>query len=249
MDHRGIGARSRILRAARAAAGVAPALLLAGLVGCVSSGNYEKLAAERDALQERLADVEGEKQSLESAKLDLSASLSEHQDELSTMRGTYDALRAELEQEVAAGQVQIERLRDGIRVNLAQDILFPTGSAELDAQGRDVLTRVSGQLAKAGHRIEVEGHTDNVRIGGALGRTYPTNWELAGARAARVVRLFEEQGVDRAGMAAVSFGEMRPVASNADDGGRAKNRRIEIRLLPQQADPVPAAIDHGSTTP
>ncbi len=236
---RGIGARSRILRAARAAAGVAPALPLAGLVACVSSGKYEKLASERDALKERLADAEGEKQSLASAK-------KEQEGELSSMRGTYDALLAELAQEVAAGQVQIQRLRDGIRVNLAQDILFPTGSAELDAQGRDVLTRVSSQLTKAGHRIEVEGHTDNVPI---RGRTYPSNWELAGARAARVVRLFEEQGVDRSSMAAVSFGEMRPVASNDDESGRAKNRRIEIRLLPQPADSLPAAIDDGSMTP
>jgi chemotaxis protein MotB len=181
--------------------------------------------------------------------MDLATSLSQRQDELSTMRGTYDALLAELHEEVAAGQVQIQRLRDGIRVNLAQDILFATGSAELDAQGRDVLTRVSGQLAKAGHRIEVEGHTDDVPIGGALARTYPTNWELAGARAARVVRLFEEQGVDRSTMAAVSFGEMRPVASNGDDGGRARNRRIEIRLLPQEAGSVPAAIGDSAATP
>jgi chemotaxis protein MotB len=236
-------------RAARRAAGLAPALLLGGLVGCVSSGKYEKLATERDALRERLAEVESEKHSLESARMDLAANLNRRQDELSTMRGTYDGLLAELQEEVAAGQVQIQRLRDGIRVNLAQDILFPTGSAELDAQGRDVLTRVSGQLAKAGHRIEVEGHTDDVPIGGALARTFPTNWELAGARAARVVRLFEEQGVDRSTMAAVSFGEMRPVASNGDDGGRARNRRIEIRLLPQEAGSVPAAIGDAAATP
>jgi chemotaxis protein MotB len=246
---RGIAAKLRIRRAVRAAAGLAPALLLAGLAGCVSSGKYEKVAAERDALARRLADLEGERQSLESAGRDLAASLSKQENELSSMRSTYDALLAELEQEVAAGQVQIQRLRDGIRVNLAQDILFATGSAELDAQGRDVLTRVSGQLAKAGHRIEVEGHTDNVPIGGALGRTYPTNWELAGARAARVVRLFEEQGLERERMAAVSFGEMHPVASNADAASRAKNRRIEIRLSPQEAATMPAALDAAASAP
>ncbi len=244
---RGIGAKVRILRAARAAAGMAPALLLAGLVGCVSSGKYEKLTEERDALRQRLADAEDEQLHLESAGRNLAVSLTQQEGELSSMRGTYDALLSELEQEVAAGQVQIQRLRDGIRVNLAQDILFPTGSAELDGQGRDVLTRVAEQLAKAGHRIEVEGHTDDVRIRGALGRTYPTNWELAGARAARVVRLFEEQGLDRERMAAVSFGEMHPVASNADPEGRAKNRRIEIRLLPQQGATVPAALDDAAT--
>ena len=246
--NRAIAAASGILRG-HVAVGLALTLLLAWLGGCVSSGKYQQLAAEREALRGRLAEIESEKHGLESARMDLATNLSQRQDELSSMRGTYDALVTELQQEVASGQVQIQRLRDGIRVNLAQDILFTTGSAELDAQGRDVLTRVSGQLAKAGHRIEVEGHTDNVPIGGALGRTYPTNWELAGARAARVVRLFEEQGVDRSTLAAVSFGEMRPVASNGDDGGRAKNRRIEIRLLPHEAGPVPAAIGDAEATP
>src|SRR5262245_22151638 len=241
--------RISVPRAARLAAGAVPALLLAALVGCVSSGKYEKLAKERDVLATRLADAENERQTLESTGRDLETDLSKQKDELSSMRGTYDALLTELEQEVSAGQIQIQQLRDGIRVNLSQDILFATGSAQLDAQGRDVLTRVSAQLAKAGHRIEVEGHTDDVKIGGALARTYPSNWELAGARAASVVRLFEEKGLDRTRMAAVSFGQMRPVATNGDEAGRAKHRRIEIRLLPHESAAVPAALDDAATTP
>jgi chemotaxis protein MotB len=215
------------------------ALLLGGLVACVSSGKYQKVSEERDALRKELAGIENEKQGLASR-------LGEHEDRLSEMKGTYDGLLAELQNEVNAGQVQIQRLRDGIRVNLSQDILFPTGSAELDEQGRDVLTRVSEQLAKAQHLIEVEGHTDNLPIRGALAQTYPTNWELAGARAARVVRLFEEKGVDKDRLTAVSFGEMHPVASNDDSDGRAKNRRIEIKLLPKQGETLPASLDAGS---
>jgi chemotaxis protein MotB len=182
---------------------------------------------------------------LEREKQGLATSVDEHKDQMSEMKGTYDGLLAELKNEVAAGQVQIERLRDGIRVNLAQDILFATGSAELDGQGRDVLTRVSEQLAKVRHRVEVEGHTDNVPIRGALAHTYPSNWELAGARAASVVRLFQEKGVDQELLTAVSFGEIHPVASNADAEGRAKNRRIEIRLLPEADETLPAEIDTG----
>jgi chemotaxis protein MotB len=244
-----IGAGFAWPRPCRAIARLAPAILLAGLVGCVSSGKYEDLAAERDALRQRLQQTESQRESLESAKRELEANLDERQKEISEMRGTYDGLLAELEQEVAAGQVQVQRLRDGIRVNLAQDILFETGSADLDGQGRDVLARVSGQLAKNSYRVEVEGHTDSMPIGGALARTYPTNWELAGARAARVVRLFEEQGVERTRLAAVSYGEMKPVASNGDDVGRAKNRRIEIRLLPHEQGSLPAAIDATATAP
>ena len=235
--------------AARAALRLALALGAAALLACVSSGKYEKLAQERDALQWRVAGLEQERQGLAAEKQGLASSLDAHRAELSDMKGTYDGLVARLGQEVAEGKVEIERMRDGIRLNLAQDILFATGSAELDAQGRDVLGRVSEELAKARHRIEVEGHTDDVPIGGALAKVYPTNWELAGARAARVVRLFEEKGVGRERLAAVSFAEMRPVASNGDAEGRAKNRRIEIKLLPEEgAEVLPASLDAGEKT-
>ena len=229
-------AGNRIVAAARAAGRLALALLALGLVACVSSGKYERLASERDALRRQVADLESDKQGLASQ-------LGEHRGELSEMKGTYDGLLAELQHEVAAGQVQIQRLRDGIRLNLSQDILFPTGSAQLDEQGRDVLTRVAEQLAKARHEVEVEGHTDNVPIRGALAQVYPSNWELAGARAGSVVRLLEEKGVDRDRLAAVSFGEMHPVASNDDAEGRAKNRRIEIKLRPEQGETLPASMD------
>jgi chemotaxis protein MotB len=222
---------------------LALALVLTGTLACVSSGKYESLAAERDAVAAERETLEGRVAELEGEREELAQRLSASTGEISEMRGTYDALLTELEQEVAAGQIQIQKLKDGIRMNLSQDILFPTGSAELDAQGRDVLTRVSEQLASSSYRVEVEGHTDNLPIRGALAKTYPTNWELAGARAARVVRLFEQKGVDRERMVAVSFGELRPVASNDDEQGRARNRRIEIRLLPDQGGTVPAAPD------
>lgn len=227
---------NRAFGAARVAGRLALGLFVCGLFACVSSGKYARLAKERDALRDQVAGLEQEKQGLAS-------SLDQNQDQISEMKGTYDGLLAELQQEVAAGQVQIQKVRDGIRLNLSQDILFPTGSAELDAQGRDVLARVAEQLAKAHHQVEVEGHTDNVPIGGALARTYPSNWELAGARAGSVVRLLEEKGVDRERLTAVSFGEIRPVASNDDADGRAKNRRIEIKLRPEQGEALPASLD------
>jgi chemotaxis protein MotB len=246
---RAIATGTAVLRAARAGLRLSPVLLLLGLPACVSSGRYQKLAAEHDALGQRLAALEQEKADLESERASLEENLHERKGEISEMRGTYDALLAELEQEVAAGKVQIEQLREGLRLNLAQDILFATGSAELDEQGRDVLGRVSEQLAKSNYRVEVEGHTDTLPIKGSLAKTYPSNWELAGARAARVVRLFEEKGVDRKSLAAVSFGEMHPVASNGDEASRARNRRIEIRLLPQESATVPAALDPSAAMP
>ena len=95
-----------------------------------------------------------------------------------------------------------------------------------------VLIRVAGQLKDVPYQIIVSGHTDNVAIGPNLAKRFPTNWELAGARSARVVRLFEESEIDGVRLLAVSRGETMPVASNDTPEGQKKNRRIEIRLRP-----------------
>ena len=78
-----------------------------------------------------------------------------------------------------------------------------------------------------------QSHTDNIAVGPRLKQRYPTNWELAGARAASVVRLLSESGVANDRLSAVSFGPFYPVESNDTSAGRARNRRIEIRLLPR----------------
>ena len=160
--------------------------------------------------------------------------------ELSQLKGTYTGLVSELESEVAAGQIQIEQLRDGIRLNLPQDILFPSGSATLDPRGEAVLRKVASKLHEHNHRIEVQGHTDNVPLSGALATRYGTNWELAAARAARVVRLLQEEKIPPERLSAISYGEFAPVASNDTAEGRARNRRIEIRLRPVEKPGAPA---------
>jgi chemotaxis protein MotB len=139
---------------------------------------------------------------------------------------------SDLEAEVASGHVQIEQLRDGIRVNVSDEILFPSGSAEFDDHGREVLKKVAAQIANSPHQVEVEGHTDDVAIVGVLAQRYPTNWELAGARAAQVVRLFQDEGIDGSRMRAISNAEFDPTAANDSPEGRQQNRRIGIRLIP-----------------
>jgi chemotaxis protein MotB len=93
--------------------------------------------------------------------------------------------------------------------------------------------------------VLVTGHTDNQKIGPSLAKRYPTNWELGGARAATIVRLFEESGIPKERLAAVSFADGRPKQPNDTPEGRAKNRRIEIRLRPTTPDQVTSTS--GST--
>ena len=144
----------------------------------------------------------------------------------------YKDLVNELSSELTANQIKISEMKDGVTVNLSQDILFPSGSATLNKPGIEVIKKVSGKLKNIPHQIIVAGFTDNVPIKGELTKMFPTNWELAGARAASVVRLLEKEGVDSNKLTAVSFGENKPVASNDDWKLRAQNRRIEIRLRP-----------------
>jgi chemotaxis protein MotB len=144
----------------------------------------------------------------------------------------YGDLVNELSTELKANQIKISEMKDGVTVNLSQDILFPSGSAILNNEGVSVIKKVSTKLKNIPHQIIVAGFTDNVPIKGELAKIFPSNWELAGARAASVVRLLEKQGVDSNKLTAVSFGENKPVAANDSWKQRAQNRRIEIRLRP-----------------
>lgn len=154
--------------------------------------------------------------------------LARREAEISAMRGTYDGLVGDLQAEVTAGQIEIERLSSGLNLNLNQDVLFGNASANVSAEGAAVLAKLAARLSRMSYQVEIIGHTDNVPIG----VRYPSNWELAGARASSVVRLLAASGVDPARMSAVSRGEFDPIASNETAEGRASNRRIEIRLTP-----------------
>lgn len=142
----------------------------------------------------------------------------------------YDDLVSDLRNELAANEIKIEEMKDGIKLNLSEKILFPSGSAKLSTNGEDVIRRVSERVRESAFKLEVSGYTDNVPIKSNLTKIYPTNWELAAARATSVVKVLENANIDRARLMAVSFGENHPVASNDTVEGRALNRRIEIRL-------------------
>lgn len=199
------------------------------------------LASNLARLQERADDLDRDLGAERNAHLRVATELAAREAELASVQSTYDGLVSDLEAEVSAGQIEIERLREGLRLNVSDDVLFASGSAKLDAIGREVLVKVAQQVRALDDYVEVRGHTDDRRIRGALARRYPTNWELAAARAARVVRLLEGEGVPGDRLAAVSLGSNEPVAANDTAKNRARNRRIEIRLLPREGAVVGSA--------
>jgi chemotaxis protein MotB len=156
------------------------------------------------------------------------------------MQSTYNSMLAQqqsiesaLRSEIAANQVEIEQLQNGIRVNMSGALLYGEGAYELTPNGTAALNKVVPQFSSQTYQIDVVGNTDNLPIVGAYTERFPTNWELAGERAAVVVRYLQGQGVDPGRMRAISAGQYHPRASNDTPEGRARNRRTEILLRPQ----------------
>jgi chemotaxis protein MotB len=120
---------------------------------------------------------------------------------------------------------------DGTRVSLeiAENILFAPGQADLTAEGRKLLGRLGPVLPATGSAVTVEGHTDSQPIATAR---FPSNWELSAARAAAVGRALLDLGLPPARLMVAGRADTRPLADNAREDGRARNRRVNILLEP-----------------
>jgi chemotaxis protein MotB len=224
------------------------ALIEANLAAAAASeaadaARLEASERARDSAEarERIEDLEGMLEDLRQTSAGLEAQVREREAELADTMATQDELISVLQMEILNGQIQVARMRDSLRVNLVNEILFDSGEAALKPAGIEVLRRV-GEILKTitDKQIIVQGHTDYVTIGGRLAQRYPTNWELSSARAVNVVRLLQEEiGVDPTRLAATGLSEHRPRADNSTEEGRRLNRRIEILLAPMP-EPVPA---------
>lgn len=129
---------------------------------------------------------------------------------------------------VKSGQVRVTQNARGVSVEINASVLFDQGQALLQPEASEILQAVGGLLRNDPHRIEVEGHTDDVPIASTV---YPSNWELSAARASSVVRLFIDSGVAPARLSALGFAATRPVAPNTDPVGQARNRRVAVMIL------------------
>jgi chemotaxis protein MotB len=124
-------------------------------------------------------------------------------------------------------QTTIERR--GLVIRLLTDrVLFDSGEAVLKPRSRPILAHIAQLIViDRRHPVAVEGHTDDVPIRTA---TYPSNWELSGARASSVVRFLIHRKVRPRRMEATGFADLHPISTNRTAGGRLRNRRVEIVL-------------------
>jgi chemotaxis protein MotB len=124
--------------------------------------------------------------------------------------------------------ITVRRFQFWLEIEIKTNILFPSGSAEFSPAAAPVLKEITSILGKHQNPIHVEGFTDNVPIKTKL---YPSNWELSTARAMSVVNFFIHSGMKPERLAAVGYGQFKPVASNDTEAGRAKNRKVVLVVM------------------
>lgn len=198
------------------------------------SDQRDKLASDKEELDlvRKMADLSSENDKL---RRECAALEKAKEEQVRNVSSTYEDLLEKMKTEISKGQVTISELKGKLTVNMVDSILFDSGKAEVKQGGLEVLRKVISILKDVMDKsIRIEGHTDNVQIIGGLAKRYPTNWELSSARAINVARYLQEQGIDPGLLSAVAYGEWKPVGDNDTQEGKAKNRRIEIILVPKE---------------
>ena len=192
----------------------------------------DNLSQTISELRRKVADLDAENAKLKAENAGL---VKAREEQVQKVSSTYESLLEKMKSEISQGQVTISELQGKLTVNMVDSILFDSGRAEVKKGGLEILGKVVSILKDVKDKsIRIEGHTDNVQISRALAQRYPTNWELSAARSINVARFLQDQGIDPANLSAVAYGEWKPVATNDTAEGKAKNRRIEIILVPKE---------------
>jgi chemotaxis protein MotB len=151
-------------------------------------------------------------------------------------------LQTKFKRMIDAGHLKVTTRHGRVVLQMRNDVLFDKGEADVKPEGKQALSEIATTLRGVGaKRFQVAGHTDNEPITSDKKKDFPTNWELSTARAIAVVKLLVGAGVDPSTLSAAGYGPYDPVAPNGAADGQAKNRRIEITLVPNVAGLVAAA--------
>jgi len=184
------------------------------------------LSTKLDELDKAYGKTKTDKSALESALAELKKRKEESEARIAEFKALLDKFKTLID----SGKLKV-RMREGrMVVELATDILFPSGSANLSKEGKAAIVEVAQLLQSIpGRKFQIEGHTDNVPLSG---KGYKSNWELASARALTVLHTMTEAGLASDRISAASYGDAVPAVPNDTPENKAANRRIEIALVP-----------------
>lgn len=211
----------------------------------------KSLSEEKNKLQDNLIATAKDRGQLKSSLDEMKKAMEEmrqRQAEQKQRLQEFEDLTKRFKKLTDSGALSVQFIDGKMVVSLGSDVLFSSGSAKLSAAGLEALKEVTTQLSSIpDKRYQIEGHTDNVRIATA---TFPSNWELAAARAINVTRSMIDAGMPAERVSAASFGDTSPRQSNDTPEGKAANRRIAIVVVPDLSTmPGYSELSKKSTTP
>jgi chemotaxis protein MotB len=221
---------------------------------------HKKDVASRDArvsaLTKKLESLGQDVSRLETERTDLGGELEsakKRMEELKKAQAQAEARAAQFRKLVTqfktltdAGKLKVEIRENRMIIALGDKILFDPGKTDLKPEGKDALTQVAAVLKDLQNRnFQVAGHTDNVPI---KSPKFRSNWDLSTARAVEVVNFMMTQGLDGKRLSAAGYADQSPVVVNDTPENKAKNRRIEITLVPNLDDlpPIDDALKDGA---
>jgi chemotaxis protein MotB len=144
------------------------------------------------------------------------------------MKQIADTVSKSVQPLIDKGLIKVTQHKLWVEVEMNSKILFSSADAELEEGALPALKALANVLKTLPNSIDVEGHTDNIPINNEVFRS---NWELSASRAASVVHLFTNYGVNPNRLSSIGYAEFRPVASNDTSEGRLRNRRVKVVIL------------------
>ena len=188
--------------------------------------DVSRLETERGSLGGELAEAQKRMEELKKAQAQAEARAAQFRKLVTQFKALTDA-----------GKLQVEIRENRMIVRLGDKILFDPGKTDLKPEGKDALTQVTAVLKSLPNRnFQVAGHTDNVPI---KSKRFRSNWDLSTARAVEVTNFMIGAGMEPKRLSAAGYADQSPVVPNDSPDNMAKNRRIEITLVPNLDDLPP----------
>jgi chemotaxis protein MotB len=227
-----------------------------GFEKCKAGDKTAEQTKRAEKCETELVDTSKKNKELEGQLGQLSKGLNATKDELTALRAqkaeadkrvaAIDAFSKKFSEMVTAKTLRVSARRGQLVLSLPAGVLFPSGSADLSEKGKFTVAQIAYVLKDfKGRRFLVVGHTDNQDFGHNKDQcALKDNWQLSTERALTVTRVMVTAGMDAKDLLPSGAGEFDPIASNASEGSRQQNRRIEIVMLPavDELPPLPANI-------
>lgn len=206
--------------------------------GCnnLLEANNKKTLEQEKKVKEQEVQLTALSNNLSASKEEMAALVAQRAEAEKRLAAIAD-LQKQFAKMIDTGQLKVTARRGSLVLSLPSEVLFPSGVAELSEPGKMSVLEVGFNLKRLpDRRFLVVGHTDDQPLKNSV---YKDNWELSTARALTVTRVLVQAGMDPKSLIAAGAGEHDLVSKD-----RAKNRRIEIALLPtiNELPPLPASL-------